>query len=726
TFLCVTCNSSCDWLCNTVCNTSSMLKSRWLRAQPEMPGVLPVLLVWLAVMAGVSAQPTFTPPSPAPPALAPRPPGPPLSAPPQPQLLPNMSTTSLLITFYGLDLWSLVTSWGSSIQELLDVEPSLSLEGLTAPGMCASHLLALAPSALLNTSLTPQQRMPGLEYFRRDVVQLLRDYLQDNSTAVQVTDFCASNRTFASFTAGRTVYNGTWPILLVTVALHTPHPHMLPGITSSLGRLTNNCRGALMTRDSQAFFSRYAMPFQRCQGEPPSPPAPPSPPLPPSPSPPPPDPPPSPPTPYPPPEPPSPLSAADLCEAALTPATLPAAGSSTVWVGPNPVTFVSPFYESSTVLFGPFLGNGRNVTFTTCFPGAATYTCLPVRAPIWKSTLYLYQSDTIGDTAECAGVEAEILVSLTPNPFCGYSSDLADLSETLEIGLTYFLALAPFDAAPGDVIPNGNVTVTVTDPRVQPEMPGVLPVLLVWLAVVAGVSAQPTFSPPSPAPPTFEARPPGPPLSAPPQPQLLPNMSTTSLLITFYGLDLWSLVTSWGSSIQELLDVEPSLSLEGLTAPGMCASHLLALAPSALLNTSLTPQQRMPGLEYFRRDVVQLLRDYLQDNSTAVQVTDFCASNRTFASFTAGRTVYNGTWPILLVTVALHTPHPHMLPGITSSLGRLTNNCRGALMTRDSQAFFSRYAMPFQRCQGVILPATPPPSPPPPPPPSPSPPAPSP
>ncbi|GFH13430.1 hypothetical protein HaLaN_09315 [Haematococcus lacustris] len=72
------------------------------------------------------------------------------------------------------------------------------------------------------------------------VVQLLRDYLQDNSTAVQVTDFCASNRTFASFTVGRTVYNGTWPILLVNVALHTPLPHMLPGITSSLGRLTNN------------------------------------------------------------------------------------------------------------------------------------------------------------------------------------------------------------------------------------------------------------------------------------------------------------------------------------------------------------------------------------------------------------------------------------------------------------------------------------------------------
>ncbi|KAJ9534834.1 hypothetical protein QJQ45_017267 [Haematococcus lacustris] len=47
----------------------------------------------------------------------------------------------------------------------------------------------------------------------------------------------------------------------------------------------------------------------------------------------------------------------------------PNAGSSTVWVGPNPVTFRSPGLGDSVVFFGPIVGNGRNVTFTTCHPG---------------------------------------------------------------------------------------------------------------------------------------------------------------------------------------------------------------------------------------------------------------------------------------------------------------------------------------------------------------------
>ncbi|GFH18504.1 hypothetical protein HaLaN_15323, partial [Haematococcus lacustris] len=79
-----------------------------------------------------------------------------------------MPVTSLLITFYGLDLWSLVSSWNSSIQALLDVQPSLSLGALTAPGMCASNLFALNITALNNTSLTAQQLMPGLGYFASD------------------------------------------------------------------------------------------------------------------------------------------------------------------------------------------------------------------------------------------------------------------------------------------------------------------------------------------------------------------------------------------------------------------------------------------------------------------------------------------------------------------------------------------------------------------------------
>ncbi|KAJ9519909.1 hypothetical protein QJQ45_014635, partial [Haematococcus lacustris] len=140
----------------------------------------------------------------------------------------------------------------------------------------------------------------------------------------------------------------------------------------------------------------------------------------------------------------------------------------------------------------------------------------------------------------------------------------------------------------------------------------------------------------------------------------------------------------------------------------MCASQLLALNTTALLNISLTAQQLMPGLSYFTMDVAQLLRDYLQDSSIAVQVQDFCAGNRTAASFIANRTLVHGPWPTLRVTINLLTTEP---------------DSRGALMTRDSLGFFTRYGMPFHRCQASLLPSSPPPSPSPPtpsPPPSPS------
>ncbi|KAJ9532844.1 hypothetical protein QJQ45_010964 [Haematococcus lacustris] len=129
----------------------------------------------------------------------------------------------LLITLYGLDLWSLLTSWGSRIQALLEAQqsPSLSLQGLSAPGMCASQLLALNTTALLNTSLTAGELMPGLGYFAMDVAQLLREYVNDSSIAVQVPDFCAGNRTVASFIDNRTLVNGPWPTLRVTVNLLT-------------------------------------------------------------------------------------------------------------------------------------------------------------------------------------------------------------------------------------------------------------------------------------------------------------------------------------------------------------------------------------------------------------------------------------------------------------------------------------------------------------------------
>ncbi|KAJ9532115.1 hypothetical protein QJQ45_003836 [Haematococcus lacustris] len=217
---------------------------------------------------------------------------------------------------------------------------------------------------------------------------------------------------------------------------------------------------------------------------------------------------------------------------------------------------------------------------------------------------------------------------------------------------------------------------------------------------------------PAPSPPILALRPPVPLLSTPPPQQS--NATGNPLLITLYGLDLWSLLASWDSGIQALLEEQqsPSLSLLGLSAPGMCASQLLALNTTALLNTSLTAQELMPGLGYFAMDVAQLLRDYLNDSSIAVRVQDFCAGNRTAASFSANGTLVNATWPTLRVTINLVTTDPES---------------RGALMTRDSLGFFTRYGMPFHRCQTSLPPPSPPPSPSPPqpsPPPSPSPPAP--
>ncbi|KAL6759796.1 hypothetical protein V8C86DRAFT_2564841 [Haematococcus lacustris] len=203
-------------------------------------------------------------PAPSPPILASRPPAPLLSSPPPQQ--PNAMGTPLIITFYGLDLWSLLTSWGSGIPALLEAHqsPSLSLQGLSAPGMCASQLLVLNTTALLNTSLTAQQLMPGLGYFATDVsgrdcpdpspfasllaysscasglplclqvAQLLREYLQDSSITVQVTDFCAGNRTAASFTVNRTIVNGPWPTLRVSINLLTADPDSAPHVSQAL------------------------------------------------------------------------------------------------------------------------------------------------------------------------------------------------------------------------------------------------------------------------------------------------------------------------------------------------------------------------------------------------------------------------------------------------------------------------------------------------------------
>ncbi|KAL6761360.1 hypothetical protein V8C86DRAFT_3088611 [Haematococcus lacustris] len=251
--------------------------------------------------------------------------------------------------------------------------------------------------------------------------------------------------------------------------------------------------------------------------------------------------------------------------------------------------------------------------------------------------------------------------------------------------------------------------------------------VLAFLLVFHGVSAQLNVAPSPPSPPVLAARPPGPPLYTPLPPQS--DVTRVELLITFLGLDLWSLLTSWGSSIQALLDAQqsPSLSMQNLTGPGMCASQLLDLNTTALLNTSLTPMELMPALNYFTMDVAQLLRDYVNDSSITVQVQDFCAGNRTVTPRIVNRTLVNVTLPTLHVTVDLLNVTPDRLLPPFGELRQLLRNCRGALMARDSLGFFNLYAMSFNPCQVSLLPSSPPPpSPPPPNPPPPTPPSPSP
>ncbi|KAL6757647.1 hypothetical protein V8C86DRAFT_2615833, partial [Haematococcus lacustris] len=79
-------------------------------------GVLACLLLVFGVSAQLTAVPS-APSPPSPPLLAPRPPAPPLSTPLP--LQSGVTRVELYITFLGLDLWSLVTSWGSGIQALL-------------------------------------------------------------------------------------------------------------------------------------------------------------------------------------------------------------------------------------------------------------------------------------------------------------------------------------------------------------------------------------------------------------------------------------------------------------------------------------------------------------------------------------------------------------------------------------------------------------------------------
>ncbi|KAJ9510076.1 hypothetical protein QJQ45_011723 [Haematococcus lacustris] len=200
----------------------------------------------------------------------------------------NASRVRFRITFFGLDMWSILT-WNSDTSTRANASV---LQGLTAPSTCFSRLLAMDLSTLLNSSDTTQQLLPGLFAFKSDVEVMLREYLNEDTANVTVPDFCAGNRTQAAFYGGPplTLYNQTWPTVQVQVELDA-NPAWLATLTALGGRL-----GALNNLQRNWFWVQYQMPVQGCLvdtivqvplGSPalgnPSPPAPPPSPLPPQP-----------------------------------------------------------------------------------------------------------------------------------------------------------------------------------------------------------------------------------------------------------------------------------------------------------------------------------------------------------------------------------------------------------------------------------------------------------
>ncbi|KAL6758468.1 hypothetical protein V8C86DRAFT_3093147 [Haematococcus lacustris] len=262
--------------------------------------------------------------------------------------------TSLRITFFALDLWSLCT-WQSDVEALVDSQHSrtnMTMAYLTAPGMCYSALKALNYTTLLNTSFPVEQLMPGLDYFMADITSVLRNYFTDKSLSVVVSDYCAGNRTESTFYNSTTPVNGTWATLHVVVTVSSPSPQGLavPTTTIQLRNLQRNCRGALITAGNE-FFRLYQSP--------PLPSPPPPSPLPPSPS------------------PPPTFTATPLTSPSITPPTFTA----------TPLTFTSPSLTPPTFTATPLTSPSITPPTFAATPLTSpsitppTFTAIPLTSP---------------------------------------------------------------------------------------------------------------------------------------------------------------------------------------------------------------------------------------------------------------------------------------------------------------------------------------------------------
>ncbi|KAL6764299.1 hypothetical protein V8C86DRAFT_3022436 [Haematococcus lacustris] len=365
-----------------------------------------ILLVALAATYADAQPLSTTPLPPTPPVLSSLPLAPPL---PPPAASNASSLIKLQFTFFGLDLYSLVT-WESSVEALVAAQPSsMTMQSLAAPGTCYSHLKALNTSALLNTSLTAQQLMPGLDLFVSDVARVLHSYLQDSSVTVQVADFCGGPRTESTFYTylPTTLHSGPWPTLLVSVHLlpQDPDSWQASGGLRLVRNLLTNCRGALMTRGSQ-FFVFYQMPFQSL-----------------------------------------PPTLAPSC-INLVPATPPAPGVTSFTItGPT-----LPTWRDSTgnpaLFYGPITGDGRNWTFSSCIPGA----------PNWIAVMWAQTANTAAELFRCGGT-ATGMIDPDFNFSCNVHPNLQRVIVPTTANVVFFVRL--MGTSGGDV-QFSNLAVTIT------------------------------------------------------------------------------------------------------------------------------------------------------------------------------------------------------------------------------------------------------------------------
>ncbi|KAJ9533154.1 hypothetical protein QJQ45_018256, partial [Haematococcus lacustris] len=113
--------------------------------------------------------------------------------------------------------------------------------------------------------------------------------------------------------------------------------------------------------------------------------------------------------------------------ASPVPVTLPAFGSRGFVRGPFPVT--GRYNNIPGVLFGPIAGDGRSITFTTCFSGTSS----------WDSTISLFAAAAAPSLFQCGGTVFSLATNNNASPACQIGTSLSSLTYIVLNRVTYWL-----------------------------------------------------------------------------------------------------------------------------------------------------------------------------------------------------------------------------------------------------------------------------------------------